>query len=85
MKILKISILALAITAITACAGPRIITGNENTVSITIQDTAMTTAGSLEKGAIVAKEHCAKYGKEANFERTEGLLGLPSIAFFKCI
>ena len=49
-----------------------------------IAGTEWTTSEMLKKGAELAKVHCAKFGKKANFESTSGFLGAASIAHFSC-
>lgn len=81
---MKIFIPALALLLLSACGTAKVLTATENAIAIDIKNTGMSSSEMIEGGAVIAREHCAKFGKKANFESSSGFLGAAHIANFSC-
>lgn len=69
---------------ITGCATPQVITATDQSITIDIRNTGLTTGEMIAKGTALAEAHCAKLGKKASLENTSGFWGAAHIARFKC-
>ena len=75
----------LALTLfINGCATPQVITATDQSISIDIRNTGLTTGEMIANGTMIAQAHCAKFGKNASLENTSGFWGAAHIARFKC-
>lgn len=81
---MKIFIPALAMLFLSACGTAKVISASENAIAIDIKNTGMSSSEMIEGGAAIAREHCGKFGKQANLESTAGFLGAAHTAFFSC-
>ena len=81
---MKIFIAALALLFLSACGTAKVITATEQAIAIDIKNTGMSSSEMIEGGAAIAREHCAKFGKQANLESTAGFLGAAHTANFSC-
>ena len=81
---MKFLIATFTLLCLSACGTAKVITASEQGIAVDIAGTEWTTSEMLKKGAELAKVHCAKFGKKANFESTSGFLGAASIAHFSC-
>jgi hypothetical protein len=74
----------IIVLALTGCGTPKILTATEQSITIDIENTGMTTSEMISKGVAIADAHCKKFGKKASLEKTTGFWGAASIAHFKC-
>lgn len=81
---MKIFIAVFVSLFLAACGTAKVITATEQAIAIDIKNTGMTSSEMIEGGAAIAREHCAKFGKKASFERTAGFLGAAHTAYFSC-
>lgn len=81
---MKFLIASLSLVSLAACGSAKVITATEQAIAIDIKNTGMTSSEMIEGGAAIAREHCAKFGKKANFESTAGFLGAAHTAHFSC-
>jgi hypothetical protein len=81
---MKIFIAILASLFLSACGTAKVITASEQGIAVDVGGTEWTTSEMLKKGANIANDHCAKFGKKANFDSTSGFLGAATTAHFSC-
>ena len=74
----------IAMAFLTACGTAKVLTASEDGIAIDVAGTEWTASEMLRKAADIAKEHCAKYGKQANLEGTSGFLGAANTVRFTC-
>jgi hypothetical protein len=79
----KILILCLPIF-LSACLKATVITSNEQSITIDIRNTGLTTGEMITGGTKIANEHCSKFGKKTNLENTTGVFGTAHTAYFSC-
>jgi len=81
---MKIFIATSALLFLSACGTAKVITASEQGIAVDVGGTEWTTSEMLKKGADIANDHCAKFGKKANLESTSGFLGAATTAHFSC-
>jgi hypothetical protein len=82
---LPTSLSCLTLTLLMAgCATPQVITATDQSITIDIRNTGLTTGEMIANGTALAEAHCAKFGKKASLENTSGFWGAAHIARFKC-
>jgi hypothetical protein len=81
---MKIFISTLVSLFLSACGTAKVITASEQGIAVDVGGTEWTTSEMLKKGADIANDHCAKFGKKANLDRTSGFLGAATTAHFSC-
>ena len=81
---MKIFIAVFVSFFLSACGTAKVITASEQGIAVDVGGTEWTTSEMLKKGAVIANDHCAKFGKKANFDSTSGFLGAATMVHFSC-